>query len=142
MVNKKWTIEKKLEIIEFAKTTSNLILIMEWILKAWESIPNELITKSFKTCGNSNDIDGSEDFLINCMKPGYPCETALNLLKDKMIEFKNSSMETTSRPLIQEDVDEYFRNCMESGSESDSETELDEMGTNDEMNPDSEIDSD
>lgn len=39
----------------------SLTLICSWIIKAWDSIPEDLIKKSFKKTGISNALDGSED---------------------------------------------------------------------------------
>ncbi len=36
----------------------------KWILEAWAEIPKEMIVKSFKKCGISNAMDGSEDDLF------------------------------------------------------------------------------
>jgi len=39
-------------------------IICKWILEAWAEIPKEMIVKSFKKCGISNAMDGSEDDLF------------------------------------------------------------------------------
>lgn len=39
-------------------------LMLTWIKQAWDSISPELIRKSFKKCGISNSLDGSEDHLF------------------------------------------------------------------------------
>jgi hypothetical protein len=39
--------------------------VCEWILAAWLSISPEIVEKSFKVAGISNEMDGSEDFMIN-----------------------------------------------------------------------------
>lgn len=57
--------------------------VIEWILKAWDSLSNELIEKSFKTCGITNKADGSEDNLIECFRPGRGCHEGLKLLSEK-----------------------------------------------------------
>ena len=36
-------------------------LILQWIHRAWQEIPAELITHLFKSCGISNNLDGTED---------------------------------------------------------------------------------
>lgn len=51
-----------------------------WVVKAWDSLSEEMIKHSFKACGISNAIDGSEDAMIHCMKPGEPCESAAALI--------------------------------------------------------------
>jgi len=39
-------------------------IICKWILEAWAEIPKKMIVKSFKKCGISNAMDGSEDDLF------------------------------------------------------------------------------
>ena len=39
-------------------------IICKWILEVWTAIPREMIVKSFKKCGISNAMDGSEDDLF------------------------------------------------------------------------------
>jgi hypothetical protein len=39
--------------------------VCEWILAAWCSISPEIVEKSYKVTGISNEMDGSEDFMIN-----------------------------------------------------------------------------
>src|SRR6266498_1986850 len=39
-------------------------IICKWVLEAWAEIPKEMIVKSFKKCGISNAMDGSEDDLF------------------------------------------------------------------------------
>lgn len=36
-------------------------VLCSWIADAWASIPEELVSRSFKKCGISNALDGSED---------------------------------------------------------------------------------
>jgi hypothetical protein len=54
---------------------------LQWIVDAWEQLPTELIIKSFKGCGLTNALDGSEDEMIHCFKPAGPIKTGLDLLK-------------------------------------------------------------
>ncbi|CAG8569906.1 21354_t:CDS:2 [Gigaspora margarita] len=49
---------------ESAWMDENLILICQWILEAWDDISAEMIIKSFKKCGISNKLDGTEDNLL------------------------------------------------------------------------------
>jgi hypothetical protein len=41
---------------------------LQWVVDAWEQLPNGLILKSFKGCGLTNALDGSEDSKIHCFK--------------------------------------------------------------------------
>ena len=36
-------------------------LVLQWIHKAWQEIPADLVTNSFKSCGISNALDSTED---------------------------------------------------------------------------------
>ena len=36
-------------------------LVLRWVHEAWREIPVEMVAKSFKTCGISNSLDGTED---------------------------------------------------------------------------------
>ena len=36
-------------------------LVLKWVKQSWVEIPAEMVRKSFKTCGISNALDGTED---------------------------------------------------------------------------------
>ena len=36
-------------------------LVLKWVKQPWAEIPAEMVRKSFKTCGISNALDGTED---------------------------------------------------------------------------------
>ena len=36
-------------------------LVLRWIKQSWAEIPAVMVRKSFKTCGISNALDGTED---------------------------------------------------------------------------------
>ncbi|CAI7923534.1 unnamed protein product [Closterium sp. NIES-53] len=38
--------------------------VLKWIDESWQEVPEELIRKSFVTCGISTKLDGSEDHLV------------------------------------------------------------------------------
>ena len=40
------------------------LLVATWVKESWESMDINMIRRSFKCCGVSNDINGSEDTLI------------------------------------------------------------------------------
>ena len=52
------------------------LLCLEWVKIAWSKVTTEVIKKSFKACGISVLLDGSEDNLIHCIKPGNIAESA------------------------------------------------------------------
>ena len=39
-------------------------LVANWIKESWDSVDTNMIRRSFKCCGVSNSLDGSEDSLI------------------------------------------------------------------------------
>ena len=43
-------------------------LVLRWVQEAWREIPVEMVAKSFKTCGISNSLDGTEDEMLKRMK--------------------------------------------------------------------------
>jgi len=36
-------------------------LVLRWVHEAWREIPMEMVAKSFKNCGISKSLDGTED---------------------------------------------------------------------------------
>jgi hypothetical protein len=48
---------------EIAKPTKQLLV--NWIISAWSDVSNAIVRRSFKTCGISNDLDGSEERDVN-----------------------------------------------------------------------------
>jgi len=93
----------------------SLELVCEWLVKAWDSIPEELISKSFKSCGITNDLNGEEDDRINCLRPGEACEEGFELLKKKQRDLENVLL------LAEGDAEEDFHNINEIYLESDEE---------------------
>lgn len=45
-------------------------LCLEWVRECWEALSTKLIMKSFRTCGISVNIDGTDDREIHCRKEG------------------------------------------------------------------------
>ena len=54
---------------------------LKWIVDAWDQLPKDLIIKSFKGCGLTNALDGSEDCQIHCFGSDGPIQTGLQLLQ-------------------------------------------------------------
>ena len=55
-------------------------LIAAWVRQAWAEIPTQQIIDSMKQCAVTNELDGSEDHLIECFKPGHLCHRELSQL--------------------------------------------------------------
>ena len=58
---------------------------MKWIVDAWDELSKDLIIKSFKGYGLTNDLDGSEDCKIHCFRSDGPIQTGQELLKQAWI---------------------------------------------------------
>ena len=43
------------------KRAQNKALVLTWINRTWNGIPQDLTEKSFQSCGIANALDGSED---------------------------------------------------------------------------------
>lgn len=54
---------------------------LQWVVDAWESLSADLIRSSFKSCGITNSVDGSEDDSIHCFKPHGPIPEGFQVLK-------------------------------------------------------------
>ena len=39
--------------------------VLRWVSRAWEFVTQEVIQKSFKVCGISSSLDGTEDHLLH-----------------------------------------------------------------------------
>ncbi|GJP41338.1 hypothetical protein CLOM_g998 [Closterium sp. NIES-68] len=61
-----WFVDEGIEFLTTAGSLRKppLELVLRWIAAAWEAVPEDIIIKSFKTCGISNATDGTEDHLI------------------------------------------------------------------------------
>ena len=42
----------------------SLTTVTSWVLEAWRGLPEEMVARSFKKCGISNSIDGTEDDIL------------------------------------------------------------------------------
>ena len=41
-----------------------LTTVCEWVKDTWQNIPSEMVVRSFKKCGISNAMDGTEDDML------------------------------------------------------------------------------
>jgi hypothetical protein len=57
-------------------------LLIDWIVTAWNELDISMIVKSFKSCGLTNNLDGTEDEQIHCFKVGHDCRNGWTLLQD------------------------------------------------------------
>lgn len=91
-------------------------LLLQWILNAWKELPTAMIIKSFKACALSICLEGAEDHLIHCIKPGEACEKAAELLH--MARLQGQIEELT----IAEDIEETDANEILIDSDIEDET--------------------
>ena len=56
------------------------LLCLEWVKKAWNTVTADVIVNSFRACGISSSMDGSDDSSINCLKPGGVTHSALETI--------------------------------------------------------------
>lgn len=66
-----------------------------WIVTAWNSLSNDLIKKSFQSCGIGLETDGSQDSEIACFKDDHKCADGKKLLFEK-----NEILKASGNPLI------------------------------------------
>ena len=66
-------------------------LVLRWVKQSWEEIPEEMVRRSFKTCGISNALNGTEDDAI---------------YDDKMPEVADDDMEDEFETDSEEDNDD------------------------------------
>ena len=54
---------------------------LKWMVDGWDQLPKDLIIKSFKGCGLTNTLDGSEDCKIHCFRSDGPIKTGQKFLQ-------------------------------------------------------------
>lgn len=65
---------------------------LQWIVDAWAKLPATLIIKSFKGCGLTNALDGTEDHCIHCFKPEGSIPSGSSLLRETREKMENEKM--------------------------------------------------
>uniref|UniRef100_A0A914NL75 DDE-1 domain-containing protein n=3 Tax=Meloidogyne TaxID=189290 RepID=A0A914NL75_MELIC len=63
-----------------------MLVYLSWIAEAWENLSEEMIANSFKICGISNNVDGSEDDKIHVFKPTGPIPSGAELMRKERQE--------------------------------------------------------
>lgn len=60
-----WMLDGKKEVTAAGNLRrASIPTVCEWVVKAWDQIPSDMVSHSFKKCGISNEMDGSEDDLL------------------------------------------------------------------------------
>ena len=78
-------------------------LVMQWVKEAWESLSAEIVRKSFKKCGITSAMDGTEDDQLFCSDT----EEESDPFEDVPVE------EHTTADPVQLDTDEETDSCTE-----------------------------
>ena len=102
--------------------------VLQWVLTAWQSVPQELIIKSFRVCALSLPNDNSCDDEIHCFKPKQPCSAGRELLKSQLAilsEPDNNPFTTDSVDIDENDIADATPEFMLLDSDSEEEEELD-----------------
>ncbi len=103
----------------------SIATLCSWIVAAWDSLSSDMILKSFKVCGVSNAVDGSEDGEIHCFKPSGPCAEGLALLKEKHVQmFESGQQELADLDMGNEEETGEDESDKESDNESVHSVEL------------------
>ena len=90
---------------------------LKWIVDAWDQLSKDLIIKSFKGCGLTNNLDGSEDSKIHCFRSDGPIQTGQELLKQART---NADISGTRELIQQLDI-----NAESNENDEDSDASLD-----------------
>lgn len=85
-----------------------------WIVDAWDQLPKNLIINSFKGCGLSNALDGSEDYKIHCFKSDSSIPSGQELLQQARAKADISTDEPTQQLNIDDEGVENVGECYNS----------------------------
>lgn len=80
--------------------------IVQWILAVWDSLDKTMIVNSFKNCGLTVAVDGSEDGHIHCFKEKQPCHAGLERLKVVQQAMSNSRDKDPFDGITESDVED------------------------------------
>jgi len=80
--------------------TPDKMLCLEWVKQAWSQVSSEVVVNSFKACGISVSVDGTEDHLIHCTKHGEVAESVLPVLEQETAKIASVSRGDTQDPLF------------------------------------------
>ena len=57
----KWVVHS---VHEAEQTRAVLVTVCQWVKESWQELSKEMVERSFKKCGISNALDGTEDDLV------------------------------------------------------------------------------
>ena len=76
-------------------------LLVQWIVDSWQSLQQQLIIDSMKSCAITVAPDGSEDNQIGCFKPTGPLEGGRTLLQER----REAAVAAAEADVFEDDVD-------------------------------------
>ena len=82
-------------------------LCLEWVKIAWSKVTNDVVIKSFKACGISNNTDGSEDDMIHCLKPGEVAHSTAETVARETAQLNNPVVDDDEDPFMGIDDDDF-----------------------------------
>ncbi len=82
------------------------VTCVEWVKKAWSTVTTDVIVNSFKACGISSSIDGSEDSSIHCLKPSGVAHSALAAIQSATASQNSNSVLDEEDPFADCDMEE------------------------------------
>ena len=96
----------------------DITLVVAWVKEAWESIPAEMVKKSFLKCGIANAMDGSEDDALYMMAMNQLLKAKLILASIVMMNtqqiwqsLRNNTMNCLVSPMMKHQFFQDFRLC-------------------------------
>ena len=82
-------------------------LCLEWVKIAWSKVTTDVVIKSFKACGISNNTDGSEDDMIHCLKPGEVAHSAAETVAKETAQQNNPVADDDEDPFMGIDDEDF-----------------------------------
>ena len=73
--------------------------------EAWAAITPDIIRKSFKKCGITSALDGSEDYLFNCINDDDDGDDQFDGFSPEDVEMDEQLLEAMNGPAVLSDDD-------------------------------------
>ncbi|KAH7664926.1 pogo transposable element with KRAB domain-like protein [Aphelenchoides avenae] len=103
---------------------------LQWVLDAWDAVNEKVIIRSFKACGISTALDGTEDALIHCLKEGNGMPNGVGSLVQARHEANAQNLEEIMHGLELEAPEDAADNASDvsvvSGGEENADESVDE----------------
>ena len=55
---------QKVILVRQQRKAASLVTVCQWVKELWQELSKEMVERSFKKCGISNALDGTEDDLV------------------------------------------------------------------------------